>query len=326
MPKKVMTGLGEFHNAPRSNRRPEFRQLEAFLKVTETRSFAEAARQLGISQPAVSQAIARLEELYGGDLFVRRRGSPVTLTPIGQAILSSAKLLLFTVDRQIDRAFATAQSRAGSLTVGIHPALAFGPVIDSLVEIRAERPDVQFQLVEGPPGDLYRRLNEQSLDIMFMALHPEVDGGANIQERLWADRLVVALPAHHPLVANVKLQWCDLSSVPVILRSNDGDLSDYRALAARIGDLPLDCDLHDVSRGTLIEMVRRGLGATLLLASTIEPLEGLAYRSIDEDNASICIEALWPRHDRNPLRHALLACVRRHAAVRCAVSDLPSPG
>lgn len=134
MPKKVMTGLGEFHNAPRSNRRPEFRQLEAFLKVTETRSFAEAARQLGISQPAVSQAIARLEELYGGDLFVRRRGSPVTLTPIGQAILSSAKLLLFTVDRQIDRAFATAQSRAGSLTVGIHPALAFGPVIDSLVE------------------------------------------------------------------------------------------------------------------------------------------------------------------------------------------------
>lgn len=236
MPKKVMTGLGEFHNAPRSNRRPEFRQLEAFLKVTETRSFAEAARQLGISQPAVSQAIARLEELYGGDLFVRRRGSPVTLTPIGQAILPSAKLLLFTVDRQIDRAFATAQSRAGSLTVGIHPALAFGPVIDSLVELRAERPGVQFQLVEGPPGDLYRRLNEQSLDIMFMALHPEVDGGVNVQERLWADRLVVALPAHHPLVANAKLQWSDLSSVSVILRSNDGDLSDYRALAARMGD------------------------------------------------------------------------------------------
>lgn len=67
----------------RSNRRPDFKQLETFLKVAETRSFADAARQLAISQPAVSQTIARLEELYGGDLFERRRGSPVALTPMG---------------------------------------------------------------------------------------------------------------------------------------------------------------------------------------------------------------------------------------------------
>ncbi|NOW44924.1 LysR family hydrogen peroxide-inducible transcriptional activator [Novosphingobium sp. SG751A] len=305
--------------------RPDFHQLETFLKVSEARSFAAAARQLGVSQPAVSQTIARLEDIYGADLFERRRGSPVTLTPIGQAILPSAKLLLFTVDRQIERALATAQSRAGSLAIGIHPALAFGPLGDALIEIRDECPDVQFQLVEGPPGDLYRRLNEQTLDIMFMALHPDVAGGANVQERLWADPLVAAVPDHHPLTAKVRLRWSDLSSISVILRSNQGDLSDYRALAARMGDLPLNCDLHDVSRGTLIEMVRRGMGATLLLASTTEPRAGITYRPMEDDNAFIWIEAVWPKHDRNPLRHRFLNCVRRHAAARQAAIDLPSP-
>ena len=47
----------------RTTTRPDFNQLETFLKVAETRSFAETARQLGVSQPAVSQTIAKLEDV-----------------------------------------------------------------------------------------------------------------------------------------------------------------------------------------------------------------------------------------------------------------------
>ena len=94
----------------RSPIRPDFDQLETFLKVAELGSFAAAAHQLGISQPAVSQSIARLEALYGGDLFERRRGAPIALTPIGRAILPKARLLLFTADQQINRAISTLAS------------------------------------------------------------------------------------------------------------------------------------------------------------------------------------------------------------------------
>lgn len=306
----------------RKNARPDFKQLETFLKVAETRSFAAAARQLGVSQPAVSQTISRLEDILGGDLFERRRGAPVSLSPIGHAILPSARLLLFTVDRQIERAIATAHSRTGSLTVGFHPALAFGPLCNAIAEIRETAPDVQFHLVEGPPGDLYRRLNENSLDIMFMALNPDTEGSGNIREQLWADRLVAALPDQHALAKRASLTWADLSSIQVILRANHGDMSDYRALAARMGDLPLHCELHDVSRGVLIQMVRTGLGATLLLNSTTEPRPGLAFVPIDEIDAFVGVEAVWPRNDRNPLRHHLLASVRRHAA---ALTDSIGP-
>ena len=70
--------MSKIHRRARPHRsRPDFNHLETFLKVAETCSFAGAARQLGVSQPAVSQTISRLEEIYGADLFERRRGSPV---------------------------------------------------------------------------------------------------------------------------------------------------------------------------------------------------------------------------------------------------------
>jgi LysR family hydrogen peroxide-inducible transcriptional activator len=308
---------------PRSTPRPDFNQLETFLKVAETRSFADAARQLGVSQPAVSQTIAKLEELYGADLFERRRGAPVALTSVGRAILPKAQLLLFMIDTQMTRAIETAQSVRGSLTVGIHLGLACGPLSASIAEIRKTRPDVEFRLVEASPSELHRQLNERIIDIMFVALLPDLEGGPNVQERLWDERVVVAMRDDSPLAVKHGLTWADLSTLPVILRANQGDLSSYRALAARIGDQPIECSLHDVSRGALIEMVRLGFGATIVMSCAAMPREGVAYRPILGEKAQIPVDALWPRDDRNPLRHRLLSCVRKHAAAVMTVPPKP---
>lgn len=284
------------------------------MKVAETRSFAAAARQLGISQPAISQSIAKLEDLYGGDLFERRRGAPVVLTPIGRAILPKAKLLLYMIDTQMAHAVETAQSLRGSLTIGFHPGLAGGPLNTGIAEFRATRPDVDLRLIEGSPSDLHGRLTERSLDIMFVAPHPELDTGLNIHERIWNERLVVAMRDDHPLATSKGLRWKDISGLPIILRASEGDLSAYRAISARMGDQPLQYSLHDVSRGALTDLVRLGFGATILFSCAVVPRDGIVYRPILEKNASISIEAFWPRDDRNPLRHRLLAFVRKHAA------------
>lgn len=284
------------------------------MKVVETRSFADAARQLGVSQPAVSQTIARLEEIYGGDLFERRRGSPVALTPMGRVILPKAKLLLFLIDTQMERALATAQSITGSLTIGFHPGLAHGPLNAGIAEFRETRPDVELRLVEASPTELHRQLNERVIDIMFAALVPDLGGGPNVQERLWDENLFVALRDGHPLLTNESLRWSDISSLPIIMRAHQGDLSGYRTIAARMGDQPFECNLHDVSRGALIEMVKLGLGATITYASAIVPRDGIAFRPIVDENALASVDALWPSGDRNPLRHRLLVCVRKHVS------------
>lgn len=307
----------------RNGTRPDFHQLETFLKVTETRSFAAAARQLGVSQPAVSQTIAKLEEIYGADLFERRRGAPVALTPVGRAILPKAKLLLFMVDTQMSRAIETAQSKNGALTVGFHPGLGCGPLNAAIADFRDSRPDVDLRFVEASPSELHRQLNERAIDIMFVGLLPDLDGGPNVQERLWNERLVVAIRDDHPLAERGALRWADISSLHFILRANQGDMSAYRAIAAKIGERPFDCTLHDVSRGALTELVRLGLGVTVLFSCAAVPRCGVAYRPIMDKNALVAIEALWPRADRNPLRHHLLAYVRKHASTTDGPTSTP---
>ena len=232
---------------------------------------------------------------------------------MGRAILPTAKLLLFTVDQQIGRALATAQSVRGSLTVGFYPGLASSPLGTGIAEFRSTRPDVELRLVEGAPSDLHRQLNERVVDIIFVTLVPKLASAINMQERLWDEPLIVAVASDHPLAIKDSLQWADLASTSIMLRSQQGDLSAYRAIAARMGDHQFDCDLHDVSRGALIEIVRLGLGATILLASAAVPRDGVAYLPIVDALAHAEIQAIWPKDDRNPLRHRLLSCVRRHA-------------
>lgn len=308
------------YDAPRriSPIRPAFHQIEVFLTVVETRSFVGAARQLGITQPAVSQTIARLEDIYSGELFVRNRRAPLTLTPIGEAILPSARTLIDTVDRQIVRAAATAISQVGTLSLGFYPGLASGPLREGLADFIAECPKVGLRFAEGLPGDLHRQLSEHSIDIIFTAFMPDLSTPALVQEPLWQERLVAVLPASHPLAHRQRLGWDDIASQPIILRTSHGELAGYRAILQRIGDQPIDCEQHAVSRGALLEMVALGLGITVSFPSACIPRTGIVTRPIEGENAVATIEAIWPDGDANPIRHRLV----RHIRERAVRSDI----
>lgn len=296
---------------PAKATRPELRQLSIFLKVTEMRSFAGAARSMGRSQPAISQVIARLEEIYGGDLFERRRGAPLVLTPIGEAILPSARTILDTIDQQMVRAAAAAQSRAGNLTLGILPGLIAGPVRAGIAEFAATSPQVRLRLVEALPGELHRQLNERAVDMMIVALMPRLESKTLVQERLWEERLILALPADHALARQASLGWRDIAELPIILKDSPFELVAYRTLLDRL-DRQAHLEQHDVSCATLLDMVGLGLGATIVFASGALPHRGVVFCPIKDGNATVGVDAIWPKDDRNPLRHRLLSLIREH--------------
>lgn len=293
--------------------RPDLHQLAVFLKVVETGSFAGAARLLGRSQPAISQAMARLEDIYGGDLFERRRGTLLALTPIGEAILPSARIILDTINEQMVRAVAAAQSRAGSLTLGFFPSLSAGPLRAGVADFTAASPDVGLRMVEALPGELHRQLNERAIDLMIVALTPELMSNALEQDHLWDETLIVALRADHEAASKPSLSWVDISKLPIILRNSHVELVAYRTLLDRI-DRQVRLEQHAVSCGTLLDMVGIGMGATVIFQSGAMPHRHVVYRRINEDNTSIAVRAVWRRDDGNPLRHRLLASIRRHAA------------
>lgn len=290
--------------------RPEFHQIAIFLRVVEAGSFIGAARLMSRTQPAISQAIARLEELYGGDLFERRRGAPLALTPIGEAILPSARTIMYTLDQQMVRAAETAQSRAGTVTLGFFTGLSAGPLRAGISKFVATSPNIRLQMTEGLPSELYRQLNERTVDLVVAAFLPDLASKSLERETLWTERLIVALPATHELAVRPVLSWEEIASMTVMLRASHGEMMAFRSLLPRFGDRIIDCDQHAVSRDALLDMVGIGMGATIVFESGMVPHKDVVFREIEGENSSVPVYAVWSRTDGNPLRHRLLSTLR----------------
>lgn len=286
--------------------------MEVFLKVVEARSFAGAARLMGRTQPAISQAIARLEEIYGGDLFERRRSVPLALTPIGEAILPSAQIILHTITQQMVRAAESAQGRAGNLRIGFSPGLSAGRLRAGIAEFVAARPMVRLRFVEGFPGELYRRLNECDVDLIIVEFLPALASKIFVQEQLWEERLIAALPAAHPMARLELVSWRNVARLTVLLRSAQGELLAIRDRLHVSGETEVDIQQHEVSRDALLDLVGMGMGATIIPESGIVPHPRVVFRAIEGESSCVRVQAIWRRGDHNPLRHSILAHIRRH--------------
>jgi DNA-binding transcriptional LysR family regulator len=108
---------------------PALRDVACFARVAERRSFSRAAADLGLSQPAVSQAIGRLERALGVTLFARSSRS-VRPTPAGRALVPYAEALL-------DAAAALAAEAARQATPSIR--FAYPPLVGALAARVARR-------------------------------------------------------------------------------------------------------------------------------------------------------------------------------------------
>lgn len=298
----------------RTSARLPLQLYEIFVKVADARSFVGAAKLIGITQPAVSQAIARLEDHYPGDLFARRRGAPLALTPVGEALLPLAKAILHTADQSFIRTEAASKSESGRLSVGFNTGIASGVLREGLRAFRADCPDVELNLVEAMPGELYAQLCDHALDLAIAALMPDLGAPGFSQEPLWSEKLIALLPEGHDLASQESLSWSDLARRPIILRSAGGDLSGYRAILAGVGPRSLNCTRYPVSRGTLVQLVTMGCGVTISFSSAVVATAGVVAIPIRGETAVATVEGVWHTDDANPIRHKFLRYLREAAA------------
>lgn len=297
--------------------RPDYHQLATFLKVVETRSFSGAARSMNRTQPAVSQAIVRLEEICGGDLFQRVRGSPLNLTPVGEAIVPSARAIVETIDRQMAEAVLTATGRRGRLALGFSGDLMAPRLQAGIRDFIGDRPEVELQLFEGGIGKLDRKLLDHELDLVIAAGLPQLDSPHFTRERLWQERLFVALPAGHALGRRPAVGWRDLASSVVLVRAAEPETALLRQRLALAGVPEPDLRVQRISRDALLAAVAIGLGVAIVTESGCGARAGVAFLPVDEIDAVSIVEAAWVTEDRNPLRHRLLGCIQRH----CRAAD-----
>ncbi|QYX77990.1 LysR family transcriptional regulator [Streptomyces akebiae] len=182
----------------------EARHLRVLRAVAATGSFSAAGRELGCTQPAVSQQMKALESSVGTPLLVRT-GREMRLTQAGEALVRHAAGILAGLTAAEEEVAAIAGLRAGRVRLVSFPSGSSTLVPTALAALRAAHPGTRVSLEEAEPPRSVEMLRDGDCDI---ALAFRYESAAAAEEGEWddlvvrpllTDRLVGLVPQGHRL-------------------------------------------------------------------------------------------------------------------------------
>ncbi|HWL03947.1 MAG TPA: LysR family transcriptional regulator [Xanthobacteraceae bacterium] len=227
--------------------------LRTLVAVVDQRSFTKASQLLGVTQPAVSAQIKRLQAMLGGDLL-DKSAPGVALTPLGEMVVTHARRML-TVNDQILH-LTTAPGVGQTLRVGIPADFAASRIAAVLGGYRERNPDVRFHVRSGHLDQLMRELRQNELDIAVGVTATEA---AYAPRHWWVEEPV--------WIRSEKTDFDPLGPVPLVSRG--GDCPFHRAAVTALYHAGLDCEFVFTAQShvTLQSAVALGFGMMVQLRS-----------------------------------------------------------
>ena len=187
----------------------EARHLRVLRAVARTGSFSAAARDIGCTQPAVSQQMKALEQSAGTPLLVRG-AREMRLTQAGEALVRHAAGILAGLTAAEEEIAAIAGLRAGRVRLGSFPSGSSTLVPSAVADMRAHHPGTKISLVEAEPPRSVDMLRAGDCDITLAFRYvdlptPSEESWADLVVRpLLTDRLVGLVPADHRLAGRTE--------------------------------------------------------------------------------------------------------------------------
>ncbi|MFA1549078.1 LysR substrate-binding domain-containing protein [Actinomadura chokoriensis] len=248
--------------------RPTMAQLRAFLALAEHLHFRDAAAALRMSQPALSGAVAALEENLGTRL-VERTTRKVLLTPAGEQVARRAEVVLAELDRLVDEVKAVQGLLVGPLRVGVIPTVApyLLPIV--LPRLAKEYPDLELSVHEEQTEHVVAELLAGRLDVVLLALPVPAAGVTEIV--LYDEDFVLVAPAGFEL-GDEEIAREALNDMDVLLLNKGHCLRDQALEICRDVGARTAAATYATSLATLVQLVSGGLGVTLV-PETALPVE-----------------------------------------------------
>ena len=274
----------------------ELHQLRYFVAVAETGSFTRAAAREGVTQPTLSEQVIKLEKALGKRLF-DRLGRSVVLTDPGHDLLGRAQSILAAVG-EAERAVRDS-AEGGRLRVGAIPTIAPYLLPAAVTRFAAKFPGVQLHLQEDRTERLLADLLAGDLDLGVMAL-PVRDDRLHV-EKLFAEPLVMALPAGHRLARKAEVKLADVVDEPFILLDDVHCFGDQVLSFCRRGGLEPRVVCRGEQIATLLAMVATGSGVSVvpqMAAGDDSP--GRVYRPLGKPTPTRTLCAVWHKQRYRP--------------------------
>lgn len=193
----------------------ELRQLRQFVAVAEEMSFHRAAERLHMAQPPLTTAIRKIEQELGVPLL--ERGNRITrITEAGQVFLIEARRTLAQFERTLGNTRRAARGLTESLRLTFVDSTVNALLPGILRQFRQAHPQAEFHLQEATTAEQLIALRDERADIGMVVLPIAPQDELQILPFL-QDRMVLALPDHHPLATQRHVTLSDLADQPWVL-------------------------------------------------------------------------------------------------------------
>ena len=207
-----MSGSADRRSPRRAGALPDVnsRQLAAVLAIAEYRSFIAAAAYLGISQPALTLTIKRLEKTLGLPLF-QRSTRKVTITAAGREFVAMAERVLVDLKLGMSSLREVSERQRGQVIVS---SLFPVPISGVVAEYQRRFPGVEIQLREGFQDDVKDDVRSGLADFGIGALGDLP--ASHLTESLGIEALGVVLRRDHPLARRRQIAFEALRDMPLV--------------------------------------------------------------------------------------------------------------
>ena len=217
----------------RIGRRLTLRDLHILSVVVECGSMAKGAKTLGMSQPAVSEAVTNLEGALKVRLLDRsQRGIEPTI--YARALLERGHVVFDELQQGVRHIEFLADPTVGEIRLGCPESMMAGLVPAIIDRMSRQCPRVVVHVANAQPGEQeFRALSERRLDIMMGRILRPISNPDVQTEMLCNDELRVVAGSSSPWARRRKVSLMDLESEPWVMFPTDSVISSYLAPAFR---------------------------------------------------------------------------------------------
>lgn len=254
--------------------------------MAATGSFSAAARELGCTQPAVSQQMKALEQGAGTPLLIRA-GREMRLTQAGEALVRHAAGILAGLTAAEEEVAAIAGLRAGRVRLVSFPSGSSTLVPTALAAMRAEHPGTRISLVEAEPPRSVEMLREGDCDVALAFRYTGAGDPAEwadlVVRPLLTDKLVGLVPEGHRLAGAERVAMAELADEPWIAgcprcRRHLVEVCEEAGFTPRI-------DFATDDYPAVVGLVGAGLGVAVLPELAVESVRTKGARTVEVEPA-----------------------------------------
>lgn len=287
------------------------RQIEYFLAVTKYKSFSLAARNLYVSQPAVSQQLVVLESEIGFPLFVREHHN-VELTEYGHIFYDACTKIEYVLADAKEKMTELADNAKQHLTIGILEGTTIPWLADRIQEFSASYADGTVSIESHSFSGLKRGIEDGSLDLIVSIL-VETDISSISAKKLCDAPCIFVISRNHPLAHEPLINIQDFDGgifyqiankeLPTAADVMNKICGHYGIYPKRIINVP--------NPSSMLLMLTSGVGVAVLDKYSYPDI--LHFNSLRTIETDLChdVNVMWDTENENPLLKIFLEYVSK---------------